>query len=332
MFSRLSFAHILLVITLMMVLCHPVPSNAKTLEIAMGLVAADSKTLTLERWAPITDLLSKKTGILVKPVVVDDYASVIWLLATNKIQFAWGGNKFAIEAVDRADCEVVAKTIHANSSGGYYSHLIVRKDSPLNSLDDVISHASELTFGNGDPNSTSGFVVPGYYIFAKRNLSPSSLFKRMKHYNHEGNFHAVISREVEVATSNSLALKRYEVHFPAEAKLVKVIWTSPLIPSDPIVMRKDMKPSLQTNIINALTSLGSPTDDKTKSELLLEKALLQHRNWQGFILSDNSQLKPIRKLQLFKKKLSIERDSAILPQQKKILLDAVDKQLEKLDT
>ena len=32
-------------------------------------------------------------------------------------------------------------------------------------------------FGNGDPNSTSGFLVPGYYVFAKNNISASD-FKR----------------------------------------------------------------------------------------------------------------------------------------------------------
>ncbi|MCP6071403.1 phosphate/phosphite/phosphonate ABC transporter substrate-binding protein, partial [Klebsiella pneumoniae] len=89
----------------------------------------------------------------------------------NKVDIAWYGNLSAMEAVDRANGQVFAQTVAADGSPGYWSVLIVNKDSPINNLNDLLAKRKDLTFGNGDPNSTSGFLVPGYYVFAKNNIS-----------------------------------------------------------------------------------------------------------------------------------------------------------------
>src|SRR3546814_20580258 len=59
-----------------------------------------------------------------------------------------------------------------DGSRGYYSLLIAHKDSKINSLEDVLKCDNSLTFSNGDPNSTSGFVIPGYYVWGLSAESP----------------------------------------------------------------------------------------------------------------------------------------------------------------
>lgn len=301
-------------------------------ELAIGLVAADSRELTVERWQPFIDGLAQKIGVPVKIIVLDDYAGVIWHLATGKAQLAWLGNKSAIEAVDRANCEVIARFDRKKSGGGYYSHLITQVDSPLNNVHDVFDNASELTFGNGDPNSTSGFIVPGFYLFTKNGKTPGTIFKRVMHNNHEGNFHAVANGTIDVATSNSLAVTRYAVHFPEESGMIKIIWTSPLIPSDPIVVRTDLSTKTRKTISDYFISYGKKTADKTPDQVTEEKAIMARLTWEGFVSSDNSQLIPIRKLELFKRRLRIERDAALSEQSKKKQFQIIDTQLRDLGT
>ncbi len=107
-----------------------------------------------------------------------------------------------MEAVDRANGRVFAQTVAADGSPGYWSVLIVNKDSPINNLNDLLAKRKDLTFGNGDPNSTSGFLVPGYYVFAKNNISASD-FKRTVNAGHETNALAVANKQVDVATNNT---------------------------------------------------------------------------------------------------------------------------------
>jgi phosphonate transport system substrate-binding protein len=241
----------------------------------------------------------------------------------NKVQLAWYGNKSAMEAVDRADGEVFAQTLNADGQEGYYSVLIVHKDSPINNLDDLWKQAANLTFANGDPNSTSGFLVPGYYVFALNGKDPKTAFKRTINGNHESNALSVASKQVDVATNNNENLARLAVTNPEKAKEIKIIWTSPLIPSDPIVWRKDLPQDVKDKLTGFFFNYGQ-TGVQSEANIL---AALQ---WRGFKRSNNDQLIPIRQLELFKEKRTIEARGTLTDADKARIAE-IDKELAALE-
>ena len=194
-----------------------------------------------ESFGPFLKDMSESLGVEVKPFFASDYAGVIEGMRFGKVDVSWFGNKSAIQAVDRAGGEVFAQTIKDDGSRGYHSLLITHKDSPVNSLEDVLKCDKTLTFGNGDPNSTSGFAIPGYYVWALNNKEPEDCFKRVTNANHEGNALAVANGKVDVATNNTESIyARLAKTNPEAAANIKEIWRSPIIPSDPIVWRKDL--------------------------------------------------------------------------------------------
>jgi phosphate/phosphite/phosphonate ABC transporter binding protein len=125
-------------------------------EISFGIISTEATQNLKADWQPLLDDMEKQTGLKVKAFFAPDYAGIIEGMRFNKVQMAWLGNKSAMEAVDRSNAEVFAQMVNIDGTQGYYSHLIVHKDSPLNNLNDVFSNAKNLSFGNGDPNSTSG--------------------------------------------------------------------------------------------------------------------------------------------------------------------------------
>lgn len=178
----------------------------------------------------------------------------------NKVDIAWYGNLSAMEAVDRANGQVFAQTVAADGSPGYWSVLIVNKDSPINNLNDMLAKRKELTFGNGDPNSTSGFLVPGYYVFAKNNVSASD-FKRTVNASHETNALAVANKQVDVATNNTENLDKLKTSAPDKLKEIKVIWKSPLIPGDPIVWRKNLSENTKDKVYDFFMNYGKTPEE-----------------------------------------------------------------------
>ena len=213
--------------------------GAQAQEINFGLISTESSQNLKQNWLPLLADLERQTGIKAKPFFASDYAGIIEGMRFKKVQAAWLGNKSAMEAVDRSGAEVFAQQVSADGALGYYSHLVVRSDSPLNSVEDVLKNGKSLSFGNGDPNSTSGYLVPGFYVFAKNNVDAKKLFKVTRAANHETNLLTVASKQVDVATANSEALDRLKLVQPEKFKEIKVIWTSPLIASDSILMLKD---------------------------------------------------------------------------------------------
>jgi phosphonate transport system substrate-binding protein len=202
------------------------PVQAQELkEINFGIISTESSQNLKSDWQPILDAMTKKTGLKVNAFFASDYAGIIEGMRFNKVQVAWFGNKSAMEAVDRAQGEVFAQMVNADGSQGYYSHLIVHKDSPLKTLDDMLAQGKNLSFGNGDPNSTSGFLVPSYYVFAKNNIDAKTFFKLSRGANHESNAMAVANKQVDVATNNSENLEKIKDNLPEKFKDIRVIWT-----------------------------------------------------------------------------------------------------------
>lgn len=100
--------------------------------------------------------------------------------------------------------------------------LIVNKDSPINNLDDLIAKRKDLSCSNGDPNSTSGFLVPSYYAFDQNNISTSE-FKRAVNAEYETNALAVANKQVDVATNNTENLDNLKNSTPDKLKALKMI-------------------------------------------------------------------------------------------------------------
>lgn len=295
----------------------------KPSELNFGIISTESSQNLRQDWAVLLADMERKVGLKVNAFFAPDYAGVIEAMRFNKVQVAWFGNKSGMEAVDRANGEVIAQQVAEDGSTGYWSYLIAHRDSPYNSLEDVRRNARNIALGYGDSNSTSGFLVPGYYAMALNNLDPKSSFRVMRQANHEANLMAVANKQVDIATNNNENFEKFERRNPERAKEIKVIWKSPLIPSDPMLVRKDLDPQLKDAIRQFLVSYGKDAR---------EKEALKKIGIGGFQASDNSQLLPIRQLELFRAKLALEKDEKLAPAERQAKLDDIQRRLAELNT
>lgn len=293
-------------------------------EIHFGILSTESSQNLKADWQPLLADMERRTGMKVHAFFAPDYAGIVEALRFGKVQVAWMGNKSAIEAVDRAGAEVFAQVVNADGSLGYHSLVSVHKDSPLRSVEDLLRNARTLSFGLGDPNSTSGSLVPGYYLFARHGIEPKSAFKNVRGANHEVNILAVANRHVDAAVHSSDVLERIQQRQPEVAARLRVIWKSPLIPGDPLVWRKDLDAASRERIGRFLLAYGQG------AEAARETAILNKLTLGGFRPSSDAQLLPTRMLDLFREKLKLEADTAMDPSDKAVRLETIQKKLADL--
>jgi phosphonate transport system substrate-binding protein len=293
-----------------------VPAKAAD-EINFGIISTEASANLKTMFNPWLDAMSKATGMKVNAFFATDYAGVIEAMRFGKVQLAWFGNKSAMEAVDRADGEIFAQTIPDSGIDGYYSHIIVHKDSAYQTLEDVLKCDKSLDFGIGDPNSTSGFLVPTTFIFSAKGIDPKECFKTVRNASHEANALAVANKLVGAATNNSENLDRLEKTNPAARKNVRVIWTSVLIPSDPLVWRKDLDDATKKKIADFIFTYGTSDADPEA------KKILAGTTWTGFKKSSNDQLLPIRQMELTKQLGKVQADDKLSTDEKKAKTDAL---------
>jgi len=298
------------------------PGLSDIKELNFGIIATEKAGALKQMWEPFLEDMSKAVGVKINGFYATDYAGIIEAQRFNKVQIAWYGNKSAIDAVDRSNGEVFAQFVDLDGTPGYYSYIISHKDSGITSLDQVLKNGKDYTFGIGDPSSTSGTLVPTYYVFTQNNLDPKTHFKVMRSSNHEGNFLAVLNRQVDVATSNSEMTEKMKEKSPEKMDQIRILWTSPLIPRDPLVWRKDLPADIKKKVRDFVVGYG-----KTERE---KQVLKDMYRLAGFKPSTDAQLIPIRQLELFKDRRKIEADTAMNDTDRSAKLAEIDGKLADL--
>ena len=289
-------------------------------ELSFGIISTESTSELKKNWMPFLQDMSQALGMPVKPFFASDYAGVIEGMRFKKVHVAWFGNKSAIEAVDRANGEVFAQQVDVDGNPGYWSLIITHKDSGLENMDDVIKRGKELNFGNGDVNSTSGYLIPSYYLWTvEYGIDPKRHFRTVRNANHSANIMAVAMKQVDFATNNTERIKKFKAQKPELAKNIKILWKSPLIPSDPLVWRKDLDRELKSKIKGFVLAYGRSGNNKAH-ELKVLAGLDLAPYWD----SSNKQLIPIREVKYAKEKMKIAHDENISTADKQEKIKVID--------
>jgi phosphonate transport system substrate-binding protein len=288
-------------------------------ELNFGIIATEKAGALRQMWEPFLDDMAKATGLKINGFYATDYAGIIEAQRFNKVQIAWYGNRSAMDAVDRSGGEVFAQFVDLDGTPGYYSYLITHRDSGVTTLDQVLKNGKQYTFGIGDPASTSGTLVPTYYVFTQNGLDPRSHFKVTRSSNHEGNFLAVLNRQVDIATSNSEMTEKVREKNPERMEQIRILWTSPLIPRDPLVWRRDLPEDVKKRVRDFVLGYGK---DAREKEVLRNMYKLA-----GFKPSTDAQLIPIRQLELAKDRMKFENDANLSEADKKARLADIDAKL-----
>jgi phosphonate transport system substrate-binding protein len=292
--------------------------------ISFGIISTDSSSALKQRWQPLIDDLNKQTGLDVKAYFATDYAGIIEAMRFNKVQIGFFGNASAIEAVDRSNGEVFAKVKYKSGEAGYYSLLITNTNSKWTSIDQVLKNSHDINLGFGDPNSTSGTLVPSYYLFAKNGINAKTAFKSVLPSSHEANMLAVINDKIDVATNNTDMLDTIKTQHPELYPKVRVLWKSPLIPSDPLVWRRDLPQATKDKLRNFF-------DHYAQKDPHEQEVMHAISGYSGFADSSDAQLVPIRQMALFQKKQQIQNDAHIDDADKKTQIAALDQKIAALD-
>jgi phosphonate transport system substrate-binding protein len=213
--------------------------------------------------AYVQDLL----GVETKLFTPADYDGVIQGLLGGSLDMAWLGASAYAKAylTDPESLDVVLVKTNLDGSVGYYSIGFARKDSGITSLTDM----KGKRFGFGDPNSTSGYLIPSIEIPQATGASMASgdYFGEVVFTGgHEQTIVAVNNGEVDAGVTwadgqgnwedgyNSGALRKAVDAGLVDMNNLVEIWKSKEIPEGPIVLRRAL-PAVKEKVVTFLKEL-----------------------------------------------------------------------------
>ncbi|MDI1325187.1 MAG: phosphate/phosphite/phosphonate ABC transporter substrate-binding protein [Brevundimonas sp.] len=266
-------------------------SSAAPTELTFSILSAEGQASAGPLWQPLLDDMSKAIGVPVKPYFGSNYTVLVEAMRGNQTQVAWFSAKPAVEAIDRADAEVIARTVNKEGLDSYRSTLIVRTGSGI-TLDQVLACGKRYDFGIGDAQSTSGTLAPMAFLFNPRNIVPARCFKTVRSANHQSNAFSVASGVLDVATSNTVNTVFLTKQNPQIAAQIQEIWQSPPIPESGILVREDLDPALKEKIRSFFLTYGQGDTVEARRQ----RQVLAGLEYSRFNAADDGYLNPIREM------------------------------------
>jgi len=261
--------------------------------ITFSILSAEGQASAGPLWQPLLEDMSEAIGIPVEPFFGSNYTVLVEAMRGNQTQVAWFSAKPAVEAIDRADAEVIARTVNREGEDSYRSTLIVKTGSGI-TLDEVLACGKRFDFGIGDAQSTSGTLAPMAFLFNAQQppIVPAQCFSTVRSANHQANAFAVATGVVDVATSNTVNTVFLVRQNPAVAAQITEIWQSPPIPESGILVRADLDPATKEKIRNFFLTYGQ--GDSVEAQR--QRQVLAGLEYSQFRVADESYLNPIREL------------------------------------
>jgi len=266
--------------------------------IGFALLSSRSQPDAEAAWTPLLDALGRRLGVPVEAHWYPEYAEAIWGLRQGRDRLAMLGNKSAIEAVDNAGVEVFAAQLFGGGAAGYHAMLLVGAESRWTDVEQLIGAAGGLTLGLGDPNSTSGTVVPTHYLFHARGVEPREVFRRVVHGSHPGNIRGVAEGRLDAATVSSVTYDHFRDDHPDVAARTRIVWRSPPIPGSPLVWTRTLPEAQRAEIRRFFVEYGRPAPEKGPTMVAAEQKVLAGLDVAGFGAAGNDHLVPVRRLDL----------------------------------
>ena len=290
-----------------------VAAGAAPKEITFGMISTTSATASADdykkRWQPMLEELATQTGVRVNIVAAND---IVEDIRAGKIQVAWLSNKLALDAVATGKMKVFAQMVKEDGTSGYSSVLLVRRDSPLNSTDDLFKAPGTYKLGYGKTDSTSGYLMPNIFLFKIAKVDPVKHFKSVVNQAPRANFLAVANKEVDVAVNNTEDMAIFKKELPDKFKDVRIIWTSQPLPDHPILVARDLPDALRLKIEAFFIKYGADKSNQAQVD-----TLKKIRGLSGFRKSDNTQLKSVSILEMHNEIGKVEANTALSADEKK---------------
>lgn len=244
----------------------------------------EDETKLVERFKGIADYLSEELDVDVRYIPVKSYAAAISAFRNNQVQLAWFGGLSGVQARELVPgSQAIAQGVEDQA---FNSHFIAHKSTGLDEMENLSDELRGKTFTFGSKGSTSGRLIPEYYIREAFGESPEDVFSRVGFSgNHTRTLRLVEAGTYDVGAINYSVWKKEMENDNIDTDAVKVIWTTPAYPNYQWTIRGDVN-----------EQFGDGFSKRVQEALLAmdDPALLESFPRSGFIPVSNGAYEPIR--------------------------------------
>ena len=231
----MSFLHRMIALVL---LALPAMTQAQTF-VFTAIPDADESRLQ-QRFDKVANYLTEQLGVEVKYIPVKSYAAAITAFRNNQVQLAWFGGLSGVQARRLVPgSEALAQGYEDQF---FKSYFIANTHSGLKSAESLSEALKGKTFTFGSKGSTSGRLMPEFYLREHFGEAPEAVFERVGFSgDHSRTIAQVQAGAYQVGAVNFAVWEKELEEGKVDTTKVKVIWTTPTYPDYQWTVRGDVE-------------------------------------------------------------------------------------------
>ena len=242
----------------------------------------DATRLT-ERFGRVATYLQGKLGVPVKYVPVKSYPAAVTAFVNDEVQLAWFGGFTGVQAREKVPgSQAIAQGVEDKA---FKSYFIANEAIGLKKATELDKGVAGKTFSFGSRSSTSGRVMPEFFIRERFGKGPDDVFAKVGFSgDHTKTIQLVQSGAYEVGAIDYSVWELEKKAGHVDESKVHVIWESPTFPDYQWTVRGDLD-----------KKFGAGFTQKLKTELIAitDPKVLEPFGRSKFVAADNAQYKPI---------------------------------------
>lgn len=255
-----------LVLAAAFILCVPPISSAESRqkEMLIGLIPEMNVFKQKERFEPLTEYLSEKTGVKVNITILTRYGNIIDRFIAEKMDGAFFGSFTGALAIEKLGVEPIARPVNLDGSSTYHGYIFVRKDSRIKNVKDM--KGKKMAFV--DKATTAGYIFPVAYLRQNGVTDIRHFFS--EHYftgSHDAAIYAVLDKKADIGAAKHSMYNRVRKSEPRVDKELVVLAESAKVPSNGLCVRKGLDEGIRKKLKEALLNL----DKDPRGKAVLEK-------------------------------------------------------------
>lgn len=179
-----------------------------------------------ERFGKVADYLEKELDVPVDYVPVKSYAAAVTAFVNGQVQLAWFGGLTGVQARQRVEgARAIAQGIEDKN---FRSYFIANTETGIEPGGDFSMAIKGHSFTFGSKTSTSGRLMPEYFIRKHFDAPPEKVFERVGFSgDHSRTIQLVQSGAYEVGAVNFKVWQNEKKRGVIDTDQVQVIWKTP---------------------------------------------------------------------------------------------------------
>jgi len=227
----------------------------------LSAIPDQNSTETREKIQPLVDFLAQSLGVEVAYVASRDYQASVEMFKNGDIQLAWFGGLTGVQA--RAAVPGAHAVAQGDTDPTFYSYFIAHKDTGLERSEEFPAEIAGLSFTFGSESSTSGRLMPEYFIRQATGQAPESFFAHPIGFSgsHDKTVELVASGQYQIGVVNYTVYDRRIEQGTTDPEVVRVIWQTPTFADYNWTVRPDLDATFGEGFTQRLVSTLVSIDD-----------------------------------------------------------------------